>query len=497
MATQLWEDSIFGKVRNQDWLDVGAVVPTRQTDPIDGLFGDEKTDNLVARYETIANEYQIPVMAQFHGFDTESKTTFRVPIDTHNIEKGLIKVKINQSERLRALLKSGVQGDQKLYDYVLDDGIRLADQVITRTKVAKNELMATGKVTIHENNLDLTVDYGVPAGQTGYTFDLSADADIIAQIQQVVDDALAKGVILTGLMTSKKVISKMRKNSVLQKAINGNIGAGALLTQNALAAFLSDEFGINQIVTNDLTYGASAEIGENGRPSITTKRYYPDNKLTFFAANPSGKLGIGLWGDSPEADAAAFASVGGSTVSPYVYIMQWMEKDPTVLWTKASSLFIPVLYNPNALWIATVDDDSFTADLTVTADATDATYPWTDKHPSDFQTSVAVANGEVTGTLKFVEGGLSPAGALAGDGYFLALKWSDPDTSKVTSLKVGLQPSATGMDLQECISDTDRNGVFKISNKNTQKLIIRQSDGTRVNQQVLDLSKLTLDSTGA
>lgn len=492
----LWEDSIFGKVRNQDWLDVGAVPPTRQTDPIDGLFGDEKTDNLVARYETIATEYGIPVMAQFHGFDTESKTTFRVPIDTHNIEKGLIKVKINQSERLRALLKSGVQGDQALYNYVLDDGIRLADQVVTRTKVAKNELMATGKVTIKENGLDLTVDYGVPAAQTGYTFDLSADADIMAQIQEVIDDALDKGVILTGMMTSKKVISKMRKNANLQKAINGNIGAGALVSQAALSAFMSDEFGINQIVTNDLTYGASAVLGSDDRPVITTKRYYPEGKITFFAANPSGKLGTGLWGDSPEADAAAFYKVGGSQVSPYVYIMQWMETDPTVLWTKASSLFIPVLYNPNSLWIATVDDDSFTADLTVTADATDATYPWTDKHPSDFQTSVAVADGKVTGTLSFIEGGLAETGPLAGDGYFLALKWSNPDTSKVTSLKVGLEPSE-GTGLVECIDDTDRNGVFKIANKNTQKVVLIQSDGVHSNKQILDLSTLTLNSTGA
>ena len=157
-----WEDEVYGKVRRQDWIDVGTQVPTRQNDPIDGLFGDLKTDNIVAHWESIASEYQIPVMAQFHGFDVEANTTFRVPIDTHNIEKGLIKVKINQSERLRELTRSGVQGDERLYDWVLQDGIRLADQVITRTKVAKNELMATGKVTIKENNLNLTVDYGVP-----------------------------------------------------------------------------------------------------------------------------------------------------------------------------------------------------------------------------------------------------------------------------------------------------------------------------------------------
>lgn len=353
-----WEDEVFGKVRQEDWLAVGATSPTRQNDPIDQLLGDEKTDNLVAKWESIASEYGIPVMAQFHGFDTEAQTTFRVPIDTKSIEKGLIKVKINQSERLRELNRSGVTGNQELYNYVMDDGIRLADQVVTRTKVAKNELMATGKVTIAENNLNLTVDYGVPSANTAYELDLSADADIASQLQDIVDDATAKGVVINGILTGRKNITKMRNNASLQKLINGNIGAGALVAQNAFRAYLEDEFGINTIITNDLTYGASASVGADGRPSINTKRYFPDNKVTFFASNPGGRLGVGLWGNPPEADGGRFFPVGQSDVNPYVYIMQWMETDPTVLWTKASGLFMPVLYNPNSLFIATVDDDT-------------------------------------------------------------------------------------------------------------------------------------------
>ena len=488
-----FENNILGFIPQDEWLNMGFEV-NRPNDPIDSLFGDDKTDNLVAAWESIASEYQIPVMAQFHGFDTEANTTFRVPIDNHNIEKGLIKVKINQSERMRALLRAGVRNDQ-MYDYVLNDGIRLADQVVTRTKVAKNELMATGKVTIKENNLNLTVDYGVPASQTGYTFSFDDNADVFEQIQQIIDDATDKGVTLTGILTSKRNITKMRKHPSVQKAINGVNAIGALVSQTALLAYLEEEFGITTVITNDLTYGASSVIGEDGRPVVTTKRYFPQNKITFFATNPSGRMGIGLWGNPPEVDAGQQMSVGTSGVSPYVYISQWMEKDPAVLWTKASSLFMPVLYNPNAIWIATVDDNSFTADLTVTADATNASYPWTDKHPSDFQTSVAVADGKVTGTLKFIEGGLAPSGPLAGDGYFLALKWSDPE-SKVTSLKVGLEPSE-GTGLVECIGDTDRNGVFKITNKNVQKAVLVQSDGTNINKQVLDLSNLTLNSTGA
>lgn len=350
-----WEKNIFGMIPEDEWLNVGFNV-TRPNDPIDSLFGDVRTDNLVAYWQTIASEYQIPVMAQFHGFDTEARTTFRVPIDTHNIEKGLIKVKMNQSERLRALVRTGVREDA-LYDYVINDGVRLADQVFTRTKVAKNELMATGKVTIKENNLDLTVDYGVPAANIAYTLNLHKNADIAAQIRTILDAALAKGVTITGIFTSRQNITKMRQNETLQKAVNGNVGAGALIRRSAFDAFMDEEFGISTIITNDLTYGASGAIdATTGRPTITTRRYFPENKVTFFATNPAGRMGVGLWGDPPEVDAANFYSVKQSNQVPFVHVMQWMETDPTVLWTKASGLFMPVLYNPDSLFIATTSE---------------------------------------------------------------------------------------------------------------------------------------------
>ena len=351
-----FEQNILGFIPQEEWLDMGFQV-SRPNDPIDSLFADDKTDNLVAAWQSIASEYQIPVMAQFHGFDTEAQTTFRVPIDNHNIEKGLIKVKINQSERMRALLRAGVRNDQ-MYDYVINDGVRLADQVVTRTKVAKNELMATGQVTIKENNLDLTVDYGVPAANLAYTLDFGsgASADVPSQIQAILDDATEKGVTINGIMTSKKNITKMRQNADIQKMIGGNVSIGAMVSRSALEAYLEEEFGISRIVENDLTYGASATIGSDGRPSITQKRYFPKDKITFFATNPSGRMGLGLWGNPPEVDAGQFMNVNTSGQSPYVYISQWMEKDPAVLWTKASGLFMPVLYNPNSLFVASVTE---------------------------------------------------------------------------------------------------------------------------------------------
>lgn len=355
-----YERNIQGFIPQDEWLDIGFDV-NRPNDPIDGLFGDIKTDNLVAYWESIAAEYQIPVMAQFHGFDTESQTTFRIPIDTHNIEKGLVKVKINQSERMRALIRAGVR-DDALYDYVINDGLRLADQVFTRSKVAKNELLSSGAVTIKENNLDLTVEYGVPTEQLEFTLDLDKEADIPTQLQNIVSYAEGIGVTITGMVTAKKNLTKMRSNSSVQIATGGVDAAGALVRRGTLEAYLNEEFGISTIITNDLTYGADYKIGEDGRPVVTTARYFPDNKVTFFAAINGNQLGTGLWGDPPEVDVARLLDVRQSGEFPFVYVSQWVENDPAVLWTKAAGLFMPVLYNPNSLFIATVKPESTDTD---------------------------------------------------------------------------------------------------------------------------------------
>lgn len=350
-----FDEAFYGMIPQDVWLNTGFRVD-RPGDPIDGLFGDEKTNNLTARWQTIANEFQIPTMAHFHAFDTEANKTFRVPVDTHNIEKGLIKVKINESEHLRELKRTGVEGDQALYDYVLDDGQRLVDEVITRTKVAKNELLATGKVTIKENNLNITVDYGVPTENVSLKLIVNDDADVPAQIQEIVDKATDAGVTLNGLVTSRQVITKLRTNKSLQTAINGNLSQGVLLRRSDLDAFMSEEYGIDRVITNDLQYGADAKILASGRPSITQKRYFPKDKISFFGtANNMSRLGVGLWGDPPEAVGIQNKTGAHATgSSPYVYVTQWIENDPSELWTRASALFMPVLFDPNSLWVATV-----------------------------------------------------------------------------------------------------------------------------------------------
>lgn len=112
-------------------------------------------------------------------------------------------------------------------------------------------------------------------------------------------------------------------------------------------------------------------------------------------------------------------------------------------------------------------------------------------HVSDLQDEDVTVNGsKITGTLKYVADG--ELADYWGAGNFLALKFDDIDAD-ATSVMVGLDPSE-GSGLVEIINDPDKNGAFKITNKNTQKFKVVQTVGDRTLTQTFDLSGLTLET---
>lgn len=128
-------------------------------------------------------------------------------------------------------------------------------------------------------------------------------------------------------------------------------------------------------------------------------------------------------------------------------------------------------------------------DVTVAPESGATVSPWdSSKKVSDMQENIVVVDGKIKGTLKFIKGGIAPSGILAGDGYFLALKFSDVDET-ATSKKVGLVPSE-GSGLVEL--DEDMNVFGKISDKDNQIFEVVITDGTRTGVQKFDLSELEL-----
>lgn len=110
---------------------------------------------------------------------------------------------------------------------------------------------------------------------------------------------------------------------------------------------------------------------------------------------------------------------------------------------------------------------------------------------ADIQESISVANGAVTGTLKYYS---DPTKAIVkdwGPGYFLYVKFSGFSSGiSYGDVQVGLKPSM-GSGMQTLDSDAD--ALLKITDKDTQELkIIQTAADGKQRVQYLDLSGLTL-----
>lgn len=102
---------------------------------------------------------------------------------------------------------------------------------------------------------------------------------------------------------------------------------------------------------------------------------------------------------------------------------------------------------------------------------------------SAMQSNIAIANAKITGTLKYLDEGQLVTDWGAGN--FMALKFTVPDGA--TSCKVGLAPSVSS-GLVEL--DEDKDGVFKVTDNETQKFVIVTTDGVHTLRQEFDLSEL-------
>lgn len=315
------------------------------------LFTSEKSADLKARIRYLSEGGQLPVMAQAHAFDTEARIGERPNLSEIELNKMFIKEKIDQDERVIEFLGNNANKDAVI-EFLYNDYAMLADRCITRTEVARMELLATGKVSYKENEVNSVVDYHVPAknvfnGATDTAFkdwDV-AGTDILGAIEKVVLAAKKKGYKVQRAITSSTIIGYMLKNTAIQTAFY-KAPTAPVLTENSLIAWLLGMFGIEFVVVDDM-YKVSAQ-------STSAYRFFPEMTISFLTT--LGTVGAGLYGYTPEE--LRLASKSGVTLSEknYVTVTSWEDPslDPIRTWTKGSCLFVPALKDPNGLFIAQI-----------------------------------------------------------------------------------------------------------------------------------------------
>lgn len=285
-------------------------------------------------------------VAPYRAFDAEAAIGSRQGMSRVSGELPPIskKMRLGEESRLRLeMLRSGDNGG--IVDQIFDDAAMMVRAVQARMEQARGQALYTGAVTINENGVQATIDFGMPgthkptAAVTWATVTTDILTDLLTWKQLYVDDTGEQpGVIVT----STKVIGYLMRNTGLK----GMAGVGAtipqILTQDNVQAIFAAQ-GLPPIVAYDTT------VRVNG----VATRTIPDDKVLFLPATGGAPLGSTFMGITAEELELRGAGVQLGGEGGIVTVVD-QTSDPVATWTKAAAIAVPIIANPELIIAADV-----------------------------------------------------------------------------------------------------------------------------------------------
>lgn len=295
------------------------------------LFPEVKKQSL--EFEMLTNASKTPVIASVHGFDTESEIGQR-EAEKKAIELALIKRKMQLKEKEIIALESPRNDAerQSLMKDVYNDFDNLVESVRARVEKMRMDVIANGVITLDENGLSASIDYGVPTENKVTNVDWSSATanpinDMIAWANRL-DQTPGR------VITSNTILAKILSNKNVTNALFGK-DTTRLASVGELNTYL-ESLGLPKIYTYDKKY---RKLEANG--TYTKHRYFPEDK---FVMLPSETLGETVYGPTAEEiRLQRDPSVDVRTVGKIFACMYEEGKDPVSTWEKAVATALPAL----------------------------------------------------------------------------------------------------------------------------------------------------------
>lgn len=310
------------------------------------LFPTKTVDELTFEYFKELN--RLPVMATVQAYGAETPIASREGLDKVSGEIPPIKRKIPLNERhILALRREGLGDFARVVDAVYGDLDKMLASVRSRMEAMRIEAISTGKLTLAENGVIMTVDYGVPSNhkevlESTDLWSAASTAVPIDDIQEWVDEIVNDtGIRPTRALTSNTVVANLLKSVQIRKMIHGTDGATRPVTLAEVNQMLL-AMELPAIATYDSKLRKEAATG-----TTSTERFLPADR---FVLMPSDPLGETLLGPTAEALMSDVSEISGMFAQVYA------ENDPPVVWTKAAATAIPTMPMADAIFIATVLD---------------------------------------------------------------------------------------------------------------------------------------------
>lgn len=294
----------------------------------DSLFPATKIQQLDFEYLTAGSK--TPVVASLSAFDSEAEIGSR-EASTQAAELGYIKRKMQLKEKdLIALRNPRTPAEQQyLIGRVYNDIDALVQGVLARIEKMRMEALATGKITINENNLNTLIDYNVPA-EHQVTAKTSWDDKASDPVEDLQNWFANLDYTPTRILTSRKVQNAIMRTKTFASYFKT---AGLLPSAGSLNTVLTS-LGLPIIVTYDRKYRKQDASGK-----YVVQRYFPEDTLVAFGDDPLGQT---VYGPTPEE--SRFLSTSGvqqASVGNVFTTIYESTQDPIATWEKAAATALP------------------------------------------------------------------------------------------------------------------------------------------------------------
>ena len=276
--------------------------------------------------------------AEYRAFDAEAGIGRRP--STSRVSGSILPIsrKIMLSEYAQLRLRNA--GNDAMVQAHFDDARRLANGVVARVIRARGQLLETGKVTIAENGVHTEYDAGRAAGHSVSTL-ASDDRWSAYTTADPVGDVMAWSDLIyeaTGVRpTHLKVLSTVMAH--LQQCDNVRGALVSVSPPRATVAMVQEAFLALANITVEV-YTQPAGMSGN---------VIDPKKVVLYTSNAA--VAATLYGIPVEATEDAYRAL---SVQPGIVAGAWRQPDPSVPWTKATGLALPILASPDSTLCAQV-----------------------------------------------------------------------------------------------------------------------------------------------
>ena len=305
---------------------LNEILPDRLFNDIEAVFDEVSRTNRAAK---------------FRAFDAETPIGKRDSLARKHLEMLPLgqKTVVGEYERLKLAQLQGANTD-RLVSAIYDDVAVNANAARIRMELARGDVLTDGILSINENGVIQTYDYGVPAANTmdaAITW-ATATTDIPADLMSAMDLWVDAGGDDNPIMwVSRTTLRHMLANDDLRNLAQTNGVLPVTLNNNNLNQVMEAQ-GLPEI----RVYNSSFDVDG------ATTRAIPIDIAIITPRNP-GDLGFTAWGISAEALELVDAQRIAFEDAPGLVAAVYRNFDPVAVWTKVGGVGLPVITNPNRL----------------------------------------------------------------------------------------------------------------------------------------------------